>query len=337
MLANAPLLERIAEDPILRDVKIIAEAWDVAGAYEVGSFSKRRWSEWNGCYRDDVRRFWRGDEGMLGVFANRLCGSADIYTRSGKGPNGSINFVTCHDGFTLNDLVSYRTKHNEANGENNWDGSDANYSENYGVEGETTDAEITSIRNRQIKNFLLTLLVSRGVPMLLGGDEFCRTQNGNNNAYCQDNDTSWYDWRYLEQHQEIFRFACGLIAFRHAHPILSQEVFYTDAEIQWFSPQGDLPNWFDPQAKQVACLIHVDKQRALFLIFNADTHAVDFMLPPITPEGRWYIAVDTARPTPQDLFAPAEETLWDDSQAYGLSPRSSAILMHSTFAQTPAG
>ena len=201
LLANAPLLERIAEDPILREVKIIAEAWDAAGAYEVGSFSERRWAEWNGQFRDEVRRFWRGDDGMLGLFASRICGSADIYTKSGKGPECSINFVTCHDGFTLNDLVSYRDKHNETNGQNNHDGTDANFSENYGAEGETADARIESIRKRQIKNFLLTLLISRGVPMLLGGDEFRRTQGGNNNAYCQDNETSWHDWSYLERHR----------------------------------------------------------------------------------------------------------------------------------------
>ncbi|MGA9134081.1 MAG: glycogen debranching protein GlgX, partial [Candidatus Sulfotelmatobacter sp.] len=245
LLSNPPLLERIAEDPILRDVKIIAEAWDAAGAYEVGSFSERRWSEWNGRYRDDVRRFWRGDGGMLGLFASRICGSADIYTKSGKGPEGSINFVTCHDGFTLNDLVSYRYKHNEANGENNHDGTNANFSENYGAEGETTDAGIETLRKRQIKNFLLTLLISRGVPMLLGGDEFRRTQRGNNNAYCQDNETSWVDWTNLEQHQEIYRFARGMIAFRRAHSILSQEHFYTHAEIRWFNPHGGLPHWTD--------------------------------------------------------------------------------------------
>ncbi len=243
LLPNPPLLERIAEDPILRDVRIIAEAWDAAGAYEVGSFSERRWAEWNGPYRDDVRRFWRGDDGMLGVFTSRICGSADIYTNSGKGPEGSINFVTCHDGFTLNDLVSYGAKHNQANGENNHDGSDYNFSENYGAEGETTDAGIMAVRKGQIKNFLLTLLISRGVPMLLGGDEFCRTQGGNNNAYCQDNETSWYDWSLLERHEDIFRFTRGMIAFRQAHPILSKEQFYTNAEIQWFSPQGGSPNW----------------------------------------------------------------------------------------------
>ncbi|HUH98704.1 MAG TPA: glycogen debranching protein GlgX, partial [Anaerolineales bacterium] len=238
LLANAPLLEAIAEDPILRDVKIIAEAWDAAGAYEVGSFSERRWAEWNGRYRDDVRRFWRGDEGMLGLFASRICGSADLYTRSGKGPEGSINFITCHDGFTLNDLVSYRDKHNGANGENNLDGTDANFSENYGMEGPAADAQVEAVRKIQIKNFLLTLLISRGVPMLLGGDEFRRTQRGNNNAYCQDNETSWYDWSFLQKHEEIFRFTCGMIAFRRGHPVLSREQFYSAAEVQWFGPQG---------------------------------------------------------------------------------------------------
>jgi isoamylase len=242
LLADAPLLERIAEDPILRGMKIIAEAWDAAGAYEVGWFSERRWAEWNGRFRDDVRRFWRSDDGMLGLFAQRIRGSADIYRKSGKGPERSINFVTCHDGFTLNDLVSYREKHNEANGENNHDGTNGNFSENYGAEGATNDAGIESIRKRQIKNLILTLLVSRGVPTLLGGDEFRRTQGGNNNAYCQDNETSWVDWTDLEKHQEIYRFAYGMIAFRRAHPILSKEQFYTDAGIQWFGAQGGSPS-----------------------------------------------------------------------------------------------
>jgi isoamylase len=327
LLPNPPLLERIAEDPILRDVKIIAEAWDAAGAYEVGSFSERRWAEWNGRYRDDVRRFWCGDDGMLGLFASRICGSADIYTKSGKGPESSVNFVTCHDGFTLNDLVSYRYKHNEANGENNHDGTDANVSQNYGSEGETTDAGIETLRKGQIKNFLLTVLISRGVPMLLGGDEFRRTQGGNNNAYCQDNETSWYDWNRLEQHAEILRFTRGMIAFRRAHPILSKEQFYTDAEIHWFGSQGGLPNWADPNEKQFACLIHEDEQGALCLMFNAGTNAVDFALPPVLPGTRWHLAVDTSREAPQDLFAAGEEPLWEDPQTYHLSPRSRAILL----------
>ena len=327
LLANAPLLERIAEDPILRDVKMIAEAWDAAGAYEVGSFSERRWAEWNGRYRDDVRRFWRGDDGMLGLLASRICGSADIYTKSGKGPEASINFVTCHDGFTLNDLVSYRYKHNEANGENNHDGSDANFSENYGSEGEATDAGIEILRRRQIKNFLLTLLISRGVPMLLGGDEFRRTQGGNNNAYCQDNETSWHDWSCLEQHKAIFRFTSGMIAFRRAHPILSKERFYTDAEIHWFSQQGGLPNWSDKEEKQFGCLIHEDEQQALFLMFNAGAEAGDFSLPPALPGTRWHLAVDTSREAPQDLFVAGEEPVSEHPNIFHLAARSSAILL----------
>jgi glycogen operon protein len=327
LLHNPPLLERIAEDPILRDVKIIAEAWDAAGAYEVGSFSERRWAEWNGRYRDDVRRFWRGDDGMLGLFASRICGSADIYTESGKGPESSINFVTCHDGFTLNDLVSYRDKHNEANGENNHDGTDYNLSENYGAEGETTDGQIESLRKRQIKNFLLTLLVSRGVPMLLGGDEFRRTQGGNNNAYCQDNETSWVDWTNLKQHQEIYRFAHGMIAFRRAHPILSKEQFYTDADILWFNPQQGSPNWADQKGKEFACLIHENGQDRLYLMFNAGMEETDFGLPPLPPGYRWHLAVDTSRSAPQDLSAAGEETLLDNSTAYHVKARSSTILL----------
>jgi isoamylase len=264
---------------------------------------------------------------MLGLFASRICGSSDIYTKSGKGPEGSINFVTCHDGFTLNDLVSYRHKHNAANGQNNHDGANENFSENYGAEGETADARIESIRKRQIKNFLLTLLISRGVPMLLGGDEFRRTQSGNNNAYCQDNETSWHDWSCLEQHREIFRFTRGMIAFRRAHPILSKEQFYTDAEIHWFGPQGGLPNWADPKEKQFAGLIHEDKQSALYLMFNAGADAVDFGLPPVLPGARWPPAIDTSREPPQDLFAAGKEPLWEDAQTYHLSPRSSAILL----------
>jgi isoamylase len=326
LLSTPSLIERIAEDPILSGTKLIAEAWDAAGAYQVGSFSPG-WAEWNGRYRDDVRHFWRGDDGMLGSFASRICGSADIYTKSGKCPECSINFVTSHDGFTLNDLVSYRNKHNEANGESNRDGTNDNLSENYGVEGETENAQIESIRKRQLKNFLLALLISRGVPMLLGGDEFRRTQGGNNNAYCQDNETSWVNWTHLEQHQEIYRFARGMTAFRRAHPVLSREQFYTDAEISWFNPQKGLPNWADPKEQQLACLIHENEQSALYMMFNAGSDAVVFGLPPVLPGARYYLVVDTAREAPQDLFAAVEEPLWEDPQAYILSPQSSAILL----------
>jgi len=327
LLDKAPLLESIALDPILKDVKIIAEPWDAAGAYQVGSFSGRRWVEWNDRYRDDVRRFWRGDEGMLGAFASRICGSADIFTKSGKGPENSINFITCHDGFSLNDLVSYRYKHNEANKQNNMDGANENYSENYGIEGPSTNPAIDSTRKRQIKNFLLTLLISRGVPMLLGGDEFRRTQGGNNNAYCQDNETSWYDWGYLEQHKEIFNFTKGMIAFRRSHPVLSKEQFYTDAEVQWLGPHGGPPNWANPLEKQFACLVREDEQHALFLMFNACTDGVDFHLPPAFTGTSWRLAVDTSCEAPRDLFDEGTEPFLENPQTYRVNPRSSVILL----------
>jgi glycogen operon protein len=327
LLANAPLLETIAQDPILRDVKLIAEAWDAAGAYEVGRFSERRWAEWNGQYRDDVRRFWRGDDGMIGLFASRICGSADIYHKSGKGPNSSINFVTCHDGFTLNDLVSYRSKHNEENGEDNHDGTDHNFSDNCGVEGLTANPETEALRKRQIKNFLLTLFVSRGVPMLLSGDEVRRTQSGNNNAYCQDNATSWFDWTFLEQHEEIFRFARSMVAFRRAHPVVSKEQFYAAQDIRWVGLRGLLPNWADPQERQLACLIPEDEQHSLYLLFNAGKSSSDFHLPLQPSTARWHVAVDTAQTTPHDIFAAGEEPLLEAPLVYRLGSHSSAILL----------
>jgi len=329
LLADAPLLERIAEDPILRDVKIIAEAWDAAGAYQVGSFSERRWAEWNGRYRDDVRRFWRGDEGMLGAFASRICGSADIYGTSGKGPEGSINFVTCHDGFTLNDLVTYRTKHNEANGENNQDGTDVNLSDNYGAEGPSAEPAIETLRRRQIKNFLLTLLISRGVPMLLAGDEVRRTQGGNNNAYCQDNETSWLDWTQLERYQEIYRFTRDMIAFRRAHPELRKEQFYTETDIRWLSESGGSPDWSDSKGKRLACVIQDGGDDALLLMFNADTHDIDFDLPALPQGSHWNLVVDTSRVTPPELAAAGARTAVGYPRAYRLQARSSAIFLAS--------
>jgi isoamylase len=280
LLSNPPLIERIAGDPILRGTKLIAEAWDAAGAYQVGSFFQCNWVEWNGRFRDDVRRFWRGDEGMLGAFASRVSGSADVFAASGKGPERSVNFVTCHDGFTLNDLVSYRHKHNEENGECNRDGSDENLSDNYGIEGATHESVIEATRRRQIRNFLLTVFIARGVPMLMGGDEFRRTQRGNNNAYCQDNETSWYDWAGVERHQDIYRFTRAMIAFRRAHPVLSKEQFYTHADIGWFDPELRTPNWADRGAKRLGCLIHEGDGGALYLMFNAGAEATAFGVPP---------------------------------------------------------
>ena len=327
LLPNPPLLERIAEDPVLRDVKLIAEAWDAGGAYQVGSFPGQRWSEWNGRFRDDVRRFWRGDPGMTGALASRLCGSADIYQHSGKQPVNSINFVTCHDGFTLNDLVSYRDKHNEANGESNVDGDDSNYSDNYGVEGETQDPAIEALRLRQIKNFIATLLVSRGVPMLLGGDEFRRTQGGNNNAYCQDNDTSWYDWALLQRHQEVFRFTREMIALRKRHELLRQERFYTDADIHWFNAKGEPPQWNGPD-RTLGCIVNAQDRAkpSVCLLFNAEPDEVEFVLRP-HPTGRtWRVAVDTAQASLRDIDVPGDEPALEEQGRYRLENRSLAIL-----------
>ena len=304
LVPNPPLLEQIAEDPILRDVKLIAEAWDAGGAYLVGRFPGERWSEWNGHYRDDVRRYWRGDLGMAGAFVSRLCGSADIYEHSGKAPVNSINFITCHDGFTLNDLVSYEHKHNRANGEDNRDGSDCNFSANYGWEGPTDDPGITRIRLRQMKNLMATLLLSRGVPMILGGDEFCRTQWGNNNAYCQDNEISWFDWRLLDKNQEFFEFVRGLIAFRRRHPVLSSERFYKPEEVSWFNPSGWMPDWHADSA--IGGHIHAadDGERQLCLLANPQVHAVSFLLPHPPVGFGWSKVIDTSATPPFDVCQP---------------------------------
>jgi len=327
ILRNAPLLEGIAEDPILRDVKIIAEAWDAGGAYQVGSFSTRRWREWNGRFRDDVRRFWIGDAGMMGSFASRICGSADLYQASGKGPGSSLNFVTSHDGFTLNDLVSYKRKHNDENGEYNRDGTDANYSDNCGVEGASQDPVVEGMRVCLIKNFLLTLFISRGVPMLLGGDEFRRSQGGNNNAYCQDNEVSWFDWSWLEKHKEIYRFTRGMIAFRRAHSVLRREVFYTNGDIKWFAPSGEIPAWTDQRQKSFACLILGQTEPDLFLMFNADTRSVDFAIPALPSNKIWRLAVDTSRTAPDDFYDPGKEPSLRGRISFRVEPRSSAILL----------
>ena len=326
ILRNAPLLESIAEDPILRDIKIIAEAWDAGGAYQVGCFSSQRWMEWNGRFRDEVRRFWIGDAGMMGSFADRICGSSDLYRKSGKGPASSLNFITSHDGFTLNDLVSFKQKHNDENGEYGRDGSDANYSDNCGVEGPSDDPVVEAMRTRLIKNFLLTLFISRGMPMLLGGDEFRRTQLGNNNAYCQDNNVSWFDWSLLEKHKDIHRFARGMIAFRRAHPVLRKEVFYTDADIKWFAPNGGIPQWNDGQQKSFACLIRGDAEPDLFLLFNAGAAPVDFSIPALPAKSIWRLAVDTARSAPDDFYEPGSEHSLEGQISFRVEPRTSAIL-----------
>ncbi len=326
LLPNPPLLESLAEDPILRDAKLVAEAWDAGGAYQVGSFSERRWMEWNGRFRDDVRRFWLGESTGVGALASRICGSSDLYQPSGKTPACSVNFVTCHDGFTLNDLVSYREKHNEANGERNRDGSDWNDSDNCGVEGPSTDPAVESLRRRLIKNFLLTLFVSRGVPMLLGGDEFRRTQLGNNNAYCQDNETSWYDWSLVERHREIHRFTRLMIAFRRAHPVLRREAFYGGRDLRWFNPEGATPDWADKEQRALGCLIFGRNEPDLCLLFNAGSEPAAFALP-APSSGTWHLAADTSLASPNDIGEPGSEPPVPNATFYRLGPRAAAVLL----------
>ena len=309
LLPDPPIVEHIAEDPALRDTKIIAEAWDAAGAYQVGSFPSDRFSEWNGRYRDDVRKFWRGDPGLLGAFATRLSGSADLYDRDGQSPLKSINFITCHDGFTLADLVTYERKRNESNGEDNRDGEKHNLGRNYGAEGPTTDAKILALRKRQQKNLLATLFLSQGVPMLLAGDEFSRTQHGNNNAYCQDNEIAWVNWDQLKVHGDLQEFVRTLIRFRLAQPTLRRRKFLTGKncgpgpDITWSGREGRGPEW--PHDQFIACLLlghractGADEDAdSLFLTFNAAEYPVSFHLPP-APGKAWRIELSTQEKEP---------------------------------------
>ncbi len=303
VLEDAPLVRRIAEDPVLRDTKLIAEAWDAGGAYQVGSFGGIRWAEWNGRYRDDVRRYWRGDGGTRAAFASRITGSADIYEWAGRSPEHSINFVTAHDGYTLRDLVSYTEKHNWQNGEGNRDGSNENYSTNCGVEGPTDDPEINAERMRRQKNFIATLFTSIGVPMLLGGDEFGRTQRGNNNAYCQDNDVSWYDWSLVEKNAEIFDFTKKVIALRKAHPVFRRDHYFEghgsarEADLIWFDVDGKAVDWLSKDLT-LGCRVHAEHNGyvALCILFNPTRREVRFQV----PMGTWKVVIDTGQPAPED-------------------------------------
>ncbi|HQO01966.1 MAG TPA: glycogen debranching protein GlgX [Spirochaetota bacterium] len=317
ILSNPPLLERIAEDPILRNTKIIAEAWDAAGAYQVGYFPGR-WAEWNGKYRDDVRKFWRGDTGSVGLFATRLTGSSDLYGT--KGPLHSINFITCHDGFTLNDLVSYNNKHNTANGERNRDGENYNLSYNFGIEGQPATPYIQTLRERQIRNFFCTLFLSQGIPMMTAGDEFRKTQQGNNNPYCQDNDISWINWSLLEQNRDVYRFVREMIGFRKEHPVLRKSSFFTgmqkegefSPDITWHGPGSGGPDWSE-SSHCIACCINGSstdngtRDVDLFMVFNASLYNKTFVLPP-APSGKpWRLKIDTSRRSPDDFLAPDRE------------------------------
>jgi glycogen operon protein len=290
---HAAFLQAIGQDPTLSAVKLIAEPWDVgSGGYELGDFPPG-WSEWNGRYRDTVRDFWRSADGMLPEFATRLTGSSDLYGR-GRRPTASINLVTVHDGFTLADLVSYNEKHNEANGENNRDGTDDNRSWNCGVEGPTDDPVVRALRVRQRRNFLATLLVSEGVPLLLGGDELGRTQQGNNNAYCQDNDISWVDWSLAGQPDDLTNFVADLCRLRLHTPLLHRSRFFREDEIAWLRPdvQPMTPaDWSAPYARAITVCA---PQATYVLMVNSWWEPLTFRLPDFAQDERLAVVVDTS-------------------------------------------
>lgn len=316
-MANPPLLWEIEMDPSLSRTRLVAEAWDAAGLYQVGSFPGEQWFEWNGLFRDDIRRFLRGDAGMVGVVAKRILGSPDIYEHRGRETLQSVNFVTCHDGFTLFDLVSYEHKHNTANGEEGRDGTDANWSANYGTEGPTDDPSIQRIRIRQVKNAFVLLLVAQGTPMLLAGDEMCRTQGGNNNAYGQDNATSWIDWNRLRTHAEVHRFVRAMLRLRRAQPSLRARRYVLGAEVpatagdgarvRWHGVEPDHPDW-SPSARTLAfTLTGSEHDSSVHVVVNMHTDPVRFRLPAPRPGFSWRCAVDTSRATPNDIAEPGEE------------------------------
>ncbi len=330
VLSEPPLLEQLAHDPVLANTKLIAEAWDAAGLYQVGTFPAwRRWAEWNGKFRDDIRRFVRGDAGLTPALASRIAGSPDLYAPSGRQPYHSINFVTCHDGFTLRDLVSYNDKHNEMNGENNRDGSPENFSWNCGVEGPSPDPEINALRARQQRNFATLLLVSGGVPMILGGDEFNRTQLGNNNAYCQDNDISWLDWRLAAQNADLLRFFRCLVGFRKAHPLLRRLSFIENGNgatpsLAWHGVHLHQPDW-SPHSRSLAVTIS-NTHDHVHVIANSWIEPLTFELPKL-PGFTWARFVDTSNSPPDDATEPGAEILLEDSTRYQAGPRSVVVLV----------
>ncbi len=309
----------IQQDPFISQVKLIAEPWDVGeGGYQVGNFPPL-WSEWNGKYRDNIRDFWRGTDHSISDFANRICGSSDLYAMNGRKPYASINFITAHDGFTLRDLVSYNDKHNEANGENNQDGANDNRSWNCGVEGPSDDPKVNALRGSQQRNFITTLFLSQGVPMILGGDEIGRTQQGNNNAYCQDNEISWYDWEHVDD--ELFAFVARVIRFRDEHPVFRRRRWFLGrslhgsevSDIGWFKPDGQEMtdhDWESGFARSIGVFLNgkaiptVDDRGdpvvddSFYILFNAHYEAINFKLPECSWGDRWLKTIDTNEPVP---------------------------------------
>jgi glycogen operon protein len=331
-LQNPPVLWDIESDPPLAGTKLIAEAWDAAGLYQVGSFVGDTWQEWNGRFRDDLRRFWRGDDCTVPTLATRLLGSPDLFAHEEREAEQSVNFVTCHDGFTLNDLVSYNAKHNEANGENNRDGCNNNLSWNCGVEGPTDDPEIEALRSRQMKNFLTTLMMSAGTPMLLMGDEMRRSQGGNNNAFCGEGDDSCLDWRLLERHAGLHRFLSCLTALRLRPEIvdesqrLSLNQLLQWANIEWHGVALNRPDWSDGSHSLAFTARTPHWHFAIHGMFNAYWEPLTFELPCGAEEPyRWQRCIDTALPSPYDICMLEDAPLVSDS--YGVRPRSCVVLV----------
>jgi glycogen operon protein len=333
-LPNPPVLWDIESDPVLAGTKLIAEAWDAAGLYQVGSFIGDTWQEWNGRFRDDARRFFKGDEGMVSKVASRLLGSPDIYAHEEREAEQSVNFVTCHDGFTLEDLVSYDRKHNEANGEQNRDGADENASWNCGAEGPTGDPAVEALRSRQIRNFFAFLLIAVGTPMLSMGDEMRRSQRGNNNAYCQDNETSWLDWALLERHRDVHRFVKELIAFRMRRDVVRDRVqpsldrLLREARIEWHGVALGRPDWSERSHSLALSVTSLRGRFRLHGMLNAYWEALRFELP--DPGGgnalAWRRWIDTSLASPEDVVD------WEKAPAvagasYLVQPRSLAVLV----------
>ncbi len=317
VIANPPVLEMIAKDPILSRTKLIAEAWDASGLYQVGSFhNSDKWAEWNDRFRDVIRRFCRGDNGLISELATRLSGSEDLFESSDRNPTHSINFITAHDGFTLMDLVSYREKHNEQNGQENQDGRIENYAMNFGVEGETTDEEIIARRHKQVRNLATLLMLSQGTPMFLAGDEFGNSQFGNNNPWCQDNETTWLDWNLCWENNDLFRYWQTLIRFRKTHAVLRRESFFTGdinpesklADISWYNEKLNRPD-FDSSSRTLAFLIDGKNDDTLFIALNFSDKPSCFELPPVNSRCLWQEALCTANPESfiDDLKIPLDQ------------------------------
>jgi len=308
-LSNPPLLWEIESDPVLAGTKIIAEAWDAAGLYQVGSFIGDRWAEWNGKYRDDVRKFLRGDNGVVTKLASRITGSPDIYMSPNREPNRSIHFVTCHDGFTLRDLVSYSKKYNKANGENNRDGDNENFSWNCGAEGPTDKVEVNALRWRQMKNFMALTFLSQGTPMILMGDEMGRTQQGNNNAYCQDNEISWVNWDLLSENEAYNAFVKRMINYSQSKSLFRIEhLLAANGDnnipyIKWHGVKLDKPDWAKNSHSLAFTLHHPQAHETIHVMLNAFWEPLSFEVPPTEQGHTWKKVIDTFAKSPDDMVA----------------------------------